>query len=267
MSHETTIGFLDGLLSVPRGARLVYLQHPRLLRWCIPPMLLAALLILGGFILFGWAVGPMMEWIWPRPEAEAALWLRALWQTASLVAWAVCALLTVVLTLVTFALLTAPFQDLLSEQVEGILGSWSSPPFSVARLMKDLGHSVALAAARIGVKLAWLIPTFLLSLLIPVVGPALYLVLGGYLLAHSTGMDHIDWCGARRGWSWRERLAFGRLHRWALAGLGTAVLATLLIPFAFVLAWPAAVAGGTLLFVQMERPAPGGNGTGRPDAE
>ena len=117
----------------------------------------------------------------------------------------------------------------------------------------DLWQTVRLELRRVATKAAWLLPLFALSLIIPVIGQAIYLLAGGYLLSKLTGTDYIDWCAARRGWSWKTRLAFANQHRWSVIGLGTAVVLSLMIPLAFVVVWPGAVAGGTILFTSLHQ--------------
>ena len=125
-------------------------------------------------------------------------------------------------------------------------------------MFKDLGQTIRLEVARAARKIVWLLPLFLVSLLVPIVGELVYLVVGGYLLSKFAGMDYIDWSAARRGWSWRRRLAFAGRHRYVLVGFGSLVVLSLMIPLAFVALWPGAVAGGTLLFADLTRSGPPG---------
>ena len=161
----------------------------------------------------------------------------------------------------------APFGDYLSERVEGILGTWTPRDFSFGFILRDLGQTIKLELLRFGIKLAWLAPLFLVSVLIPIIGHLLYVLLGGYLLSKFIGMDYIDWCAARRGWSWQERLLFAKQHRFALAGLGSGVMLSYFVPIMFVLVWPAAVAGGVRLFTDLLRKGGAGNLPSRPLVE
>jgi CysZ protein len=157
-----------------------------------------------------------------------------------------------VIAVICTMIAAAPLSDFISERVEGILGTWTPRPFSVRFLLRDLGSTVLLELRRALIKLAWLLPLFLVSLFVPVVGQVAYIVLGGYLLAKFLGMDYVDWSLARRGYTWRERFAFAKAHRSALLGFGTAVIIALLVPFGFIAVWPGAVAGGTILCTRLE---------------
>ena len=93
-------------------------------------------------------------------------------------------------------------------------------------------------------------PLFLSSFFIPGVGQLISLV-GFALTAVFLGVDYIDWPAARRDWSVRDRVAFTRRQLPAVAGFGTGVWVLLFIPIVNLLFMPAAVAGGTMLFVDV----------------
>ncbi|MDJ0763251.1 MAG: EI24 domain-containing protein [Myxococcota bacterium] len=253
-AKTTAIGFAQGFACLFKGLRCVYIEHRELARFYVPPMIFSFLFLIAGWILFATYAGRMVAYIWSEPDPEA-WWgiLSFLWQAVSVLLWIILAIGAAVLTAILFTVFAAPFSDLISERVEGILGTWEPRPFSVKFLIADLGQTLRFELTRAGIKLAWLAPLFLLSLLVPVVGQALYIGLGGYLLSKFTGMDYIDWCAARRGWTWKERFAFAKRHRFALAGFGSAVLLSLMIPLAFVIVWPAAVAGGAILFTSIHK--------------
>ncbi len=247
--QTTASGFALGFASLFRGFRLVYVDRRDLARFYLPPMVLALLFLIAGLVAFGMTVDEVVNWWWAEPDLDAWYGIKHfLWKVMAILLWIVVALITVILTVVIFSLFAAPFSDVISEQVEGHLGSWTPRPFSFQFMMKDLGQTIMLELRRVGIKAAWLLPLFVLSLILPVVGHIIYVVLGGYLLSKFTGMDYVDWCAARRGWSWRKRLDFAKTHRFALTGLGTAVVLSLMIPLMFAIVWPAAVAGGAILF-------------------
>jgi CysZ protein len=74
------------------------------------------------------------------------------------------------------------------------------------------------------------------------------------LTAVYLGVDYIDWPAARRDWSVRDRLSFARAELPAVAGFGTGVWILLFVPLVNLFFMPAAVAGGTMLFLSLERP-------------
>ncbi len=246
-------GFTRGFVCLFRGLRFAYIDHRELARFYLVPMFLSLLFLLGGWVLFSIYTTDLITWLWPEPTPDAWWGMKqVLWSATSFLLWIVLAVATAVISFALFSIFAAPFSDLISERVEAILGTWTPRPFSLGFLITDLGQTVRLELRRVTVKAMWLIPLFILSLIIPMVGQAIYLLVGGYLLSKLTGMDFIDWCAARRGWSWKKRLAFANQHRWAVTGLGTAVVLSLMIPLAFVVIWPGAVAGGAILFTSLQ---------------
>lgn len=249
----SAVGFAAGFRCLLRGLRFVYIEHRELKRFYLPPMLLGLLIMIGGWLFFAYSVDAIVSWVWPEPSVDDWWGIKHfLWSVVHAVAWLILAAASLVTSFLVFMLAAAPFNDLISERVEGILGTWEARPFDLRFLLKDLGHTVLLELARLGVKAAWLLPLFVIGQLIPVVGQAVYIGFGGYLLAKFLGMDYVDWSLARRGYAWRERFRFAKAHRWAIVGFGTAVVLALMIPFGFVLFWPGFVAGGTILAVSLE---------------
>ena len=247
-------GIAHGVSCLLFGFRFVYSEHRELWRIAIWPTLLAVLLLSAGWVLFGLYVDNWVAWIWPEPEPDSG-WgiLSYLWKSLVFVVWIVLAFGFGFLITSLFTLLAAPFSDLLSERVEGIMGTWEPRPFSLRFLLQDLAETLMLELTRLGIKIVWLLPLFIVSFLVPVVGQGIYMILGGYLLSKFLGMDYVDWCAARRGWSWKQRFQFAKNNRAAIVGFGAGVFLFLMIPLAFVFVWPAAVAGGAKLFTSLQQ--------------
>jgi CysZ protein len=267
-ARDTVVGFAAGFGFVFKGLRFAYRDHRELARLYAPPMVLAFLIVAGGLVAFGFLSDDIVGWFWAEPGAGDWFGFKhLLWRLLTGLLWLILAAANALLSMVLFSLIAAPWNDLLSERTEGILGTWEPRPLSAGFLLRDAGHTVLLEAARLGIKAAWLLPLFLVSLIIPVVGQVVYIVVGGYLLAKFLGMDYVDWTLARRGFTWKERFAFARRHRWALVGFGSAMILLMLIPLGFVAFWPAAVTGGTMLAVSLgpeDRRERGGPASGSP---
>jgi CysZ protein len=248
-SNPRKIGFAAGFGLLFTGLKFAYAQHRGLARFYLPPMLFGTLMLIAGWALFAHFVDDIVAFVWSEPENWA---LHLLWKLASFLVWIVCAAGTALIAVVLMMIAAAPLSDVISERVEGILGSWTPRPFGLRFLLRDLGATLLLELRRALIKVAWLLPLFLASLLIPVIGQIAYMVIGGYLLAKFLGMDYVDWCLARRGYGWRERFAFAKRNRWALVGFGSAVMLAMVVPFGFIAVWPGAVAGGTILCLRLE---------------
>lgn len=254
------MGFVEGFHCLLRGMRFVYREHRGLAKIYLWPMALCVLMIAGTWLFFFLRADAMVQGVWPEP-ARDKWWgiLHVLWRMAAIVIWIAAGYLLMISSVFIFSLAAAPFGDILSEQTEGILGTWRARDLSLRFLVADLRQTVKLEIIRFGLKLVWMLPLLLLSLLVPVAGHLIYVTVGTYLLSKNLGMDYIDWCAARREWPWRERMAFARKHRFALAGFGVGVMLSYLVPLAFVAVWPGAVAGGALLFTDLRRKEGAGN--------
>jgi CysZ protein len=223
---------MRGAGDVGRGLRHVF-AHPRLLVWVIAPavvtLLVIAAVIWGVLWLAGWAGG--------------------------LLRFLVVACLAVVgfLVFVSAAgLLAGPFCELLSEQVEEQVTGRPQPGFSLTGFVRGLVMSIAHALRRLLVSLVVLAMTFVLGAIIPVVGPILAIVVGGYFAATSAAYDCFDAVFSRRLWPYRRKLEFLAAHRGRTVGLGAAVTAMLLVPILNLFALGFGAAGATLAAIEIE---------------
>jgi len=192
--------------------------------------------------------------LFPESWNQATGWvgglLSALRWLIELVAGILIMILGLVLVLVLSSIVAAPFNDALSEAVEHILTGESAPPFSLSRMLADVARTIRLELLKVSVYLAVVGPMFLASFVIPGIGQVISLV-GFALTAVYLGIDYVDWPAARRNWSVSDRVAFARSQLPAVAGFGTGVWLLLFIPLVNLFFMPAAVAGGTMLFVAL----------------
>ena len=260
---KSPIGFARGLSYVLRGMRFVYVQHPKLARYWVFPILITVLAL--GAVFYGAGsyyddLGGAVWSLFPESWNDVTGWvgglLSALRWLIELIAGILITLLGLVLVLVLSSVVAAPFNDALSEAVEHILTGESAPPFSLSRMVADIVRTIRLELLKVLVYLAVVGPMFLASFIIPGVGQVLSLV-GFALTAVYLGIDYVDWPAARRNWSVRDRVAFTRRQLPAVAGFGTGVWVLLFIPLVNLLFMPAAVAGGTMLFLALQPPGKG----------
>jgi len=260
---KSPIGFARGLSYALRGMRFVYVQHPKLARYWVFPILITGLALAAVFYGAGSYYDDLGGAVWslfPESWNDAAGWVgglvSALRWLIELIAGILITLLGLVLVLVLSSVVAAPFNDALSEAVEHILTGESAPPFSLSRMVADIVRTIRLELLKVLVYLAVVGPMFLASFIIPGVGQVLSLV-GFALTAVYLGIDYVDWPAARRNWSVRDRVAFTRRQLPAVAGFGTGVWVLLFIPLVNLLFMPAAVAGGTMLFLALQPPGKG----------
>ena len=257
---RSPVGFARGLSYAFRGMRFVYFQHPTLARYWVFPILITGLALAAVFYGAGSfydEVGSMVWSLFPESWNEASGWvgglLSALRWLIELVAGLLIAVLGLVLVLLLSSVVAAPFNDALSEAVEHMLTGRAAPPFSVSHMLADVARTVRLEILKVILYLGVVGPMFLASIFLPGIGQLVSLV-GFVLTAVYLGVDYIDWPAARRDWSVRDRLSFARTELPAVAGFGTGVWILLFVPLVNLFFMPAAVAGGTMLFLSLERP-------------
>lgn len=258
-------GFVQGLLCLPRGAMFL-VRRPRMwvLAACplaINAVLFTLLLVLAVKFLLPALVG------WLTPEHAPAFLsperlpgflvsvggaLRWLW---AWVIWLVCFLLTGVLLVASFTtvgmVLAAPFNDMLSEWVEAdLMGRASQRPLTLANLLEDVGRTMGNAARQMLVVVAVFLVTLPLNL-VPLVGSLVYTLLNGVVACWYSAMEYVDLPMGRAGWTLRARREWAWARRRGVFGFGVGAYVVLLVPLLGLVVMPAAVAGGTLLYVEL----------------
>jgi CysZ protein len=254
---KSPIGFARGLSYGLRGMRFVYFGHPGLARYWVFPILITGAAIFAVFYgagsLYddvGGAVWSLLPESWSKATGFVGWLVTALKWIIELVAAVLITLLGLVLVVVLSSVVAAPFNDALSEAVERILTGGSAPAFSFKKMLADIGRTIRLEIGKVLLYALIVGPLFLASFFVPGIGQLISLV-GFAFTAIYLGVDYIDWPAARRDWSVRDRVAFTRRQIPAVAGFGTGVWVLLFIPVVNLLFMPAAVAGGTMLFVDM----------------
>lgn len=245
------IGFLSGLKIPFRGARLVYVDHPDLIRfWLIPILVTIAALVMSAAAVFHYD-DALVSAVWTAPGADAESWdgwLLGVAHTAF--GWFVdllLLLLALLVTLLASSLVAAPFNARLAEVIDERLTGTAPPPFAIGRVGMDLLRTavIEITFAVINVVL------FVAGLALPIAGPVLFVV-GMIAWALYFGVAYVDVPLASRGLSLGDRLGFITKHPMAMLGFGTGVGLFLVIPLINLLFMPAAVAGGVLLVKEAE---------------
>jgi CysZ protein len=254
---KSPIGFARGLSFALRGGRFVYFQHPGLVRyWAFPILITGAALVsvfYGAGTLYddlGGAVWSLFPESWGQATGFLGWLVTALRWLIELVSALLITVLGLVLVVVLSSVIAAPFNDALSEAVEHMLTGGAPPRFSIKRMLADIARTIRLEAGKVFLYLAIVGPMFLASFFIPGIGQVISLV-GFALTAIYLGVDYVDWPAARRDWSVRDRVRFARRQLPAVAGFGTGVWVLLFIPLVNLFFMPAAVAGGTMLFLAL----------------
>ncbi len=260
----TVVGFWRGLTYPFKGMAFVFFRHPKLVRFWIWPILITTVLL--GFALWGgWEVHESaVDWVWSEPTGEG------FWSSVArffhgfieilvlLVLWAIGFIVVVLFTNV----IAAPFNDLLSEEVEHLLTGKKGPDFSLAILLRDSVRTIGLEIMKLGLYAVIMIPLFILAQLLPVFGQVVYSIFAFLFTALYFSVDYVDWPASRRNRSVTYRFSMLHEHFMPMFGFGTGVWLFLFIPLVNLLFMPAAVAGGTMLFLDLE-----GASSPRPSAD
>lgn len=250
---RTVVGYWRGLSYPWKGLRFVFLEHPKLARFWLPPILITLALLTLSFTL-GWQWhDDVVHWMWAAPTGDG-FWVGVLgvlhWLLRAVVLlalWAVGLVAVVFLTNVV----AAPFNDLLSEEVEHLVTGRKGPPFELAILVRDAVRTVGLELLKLALYLCVMVPMFVISY-VPVVGPIVYAVVGFLFTTLYFAIDYVDWPASRQNRSIHYRFGLLREHFMPMFGFGTGVWLFLFVPLVNLLFMPAAVAGGTLLFLELQ---------------
>ncbi len=211
--------------------------------------------------LIALTLGQFGQWL----EALLA-WLPSWLDFLRWILWPLMVILLLAMVMYLFStvanLIAAPFNGLLAEKVEELVSGrevvaretiWQalrSFPRSIGRELKKLLYFAALA-----------LTAFLASLLIPPLAPAaplLSFAVGAWLMA----IEYCDYAMDNHGLSFKEARRRVMSQRGTAAGFGALVMAGTMVPILNLVIMPAAVCGGTLLWVERLNTQNAGRETG-----
>lgn len=228
----------DGLKAILLAVRILW-RRPSILRWLVPPLLIT--IILDGLVFY-FAYGWLRTGIAALVSGDGYMsWLR----TGLDVVGGVAVLFILGWTFAwLFLMLTSPFQDFISAEVEQELtGNTGAEPPGFSGFLRSIFQSLIQAIVFSLLTVAFLVLGF-----IPLVGPLLLFVWTAFALGYS----FVAIPSGRMAHRFSQRVTFARNHRGAVFGLGTAVAGAALVPVVNVLLMPVFVVAGTALYVEAE---------------
>ena len=250
---KSAVGYWRGLTYPFKGISFVYFENPSLVRFWIVPVLITLVLAVG--VLTGaWEVRDgLLNLLWEAPTSDG-FWAslgRFFHGFAGILISALLMVVGLVLVYVLTSVFAAPFNDALSEEVEHLVAGTPGPQFSFAVVARDSVRAVGIELVKLVPRVLFIWPLWLIGLFIPVLGIVVS-VAAWILDAFFMAVDYIDWPASRRnrGIGYRFGLIFRRTM--PMLGFGTGVYLFLFIPVLNLFLMPAAVAGGTLLFLDVE---------------
>jgi CysZ protein len=249
-------GLFQGAVYPFKGMRFVYVQHPELARIWVIPILLTFVALTGALIGAWHWHDDVVTLLWSAPSGEGG-WAgveRFFHGLVEILVFLLLAVLAVLGVLAITTILAAPFNDALSEEVERLVTGERGPPFRLGALLKDIVRTIGLELIKVGLYVLVMGPVFVLSLVVPGFGQVLYSVFAFLFTAVYFAIDYVDWPAARRDYGVGYRFRLVRRRFAPMFGFGAGVWVLLFVPLLNLLFMPAAVAGGTLLYLDMEGP-------------
>lgn len=234
--------FSDGASAFFSGFGL--LRRRRLIAFVIVPVGLSAAIIGIGASFAIDGIAWLATWVTERVPG----WLDWLGQVLTVLLWIIAGLAGTWLLAFVAVLVGSPFMGELSSRVEALDGGIA--PESNHSFGRALWETVVRELR----KLAYILPrallVFLLSLvpIINVAAPALWLLFGSWIMA----LQFSDYAAENRDLPLRDTLDLLAANRGAALGFGVCATLAMAVPLLNVIAIPAAVAGGTLLWLQLD---------------
>lgn len=252
--RDPTVGSAVGRMALGsgyffEGVGFVFKRHPSLLKFCLIPLLINLMLCAAAFILLVYYRVELVNLVWQEPDSWI---LRILWLICYVFILMAVAMLIYLASFLIQSLLSAPFNDLLSEQVDLLAYGREPPPFSWHRLLRSTGRAVSHQLKKLLLFVGVMGPLILLNLVVPGIGTTI-LALGGFFLsARFLAYDHMDFSMARFELSFKEKRALLARHSATTFGFGATLVGLTMVPIFGLLCLPLAAAGGTLLFADIQ---------------
>ncbi|MFN0057650.1 MAG: EI24 domain-containing protein [Planctomycetota bacterium] len=250
-----TNDFFSGALTFAEGARFLA-DRPVLLPFVLVPFCLTVIafvvvLVLSWHFYSGWEADFFADkdawyWVWTGAKYWARLVFAALYLGVTM------------LTFVAVgSMITAPFNDYLSQRVEAALLPAKDAVLSgLGQLASDVVRSLVQESLRLAISIGLLVATLVL-LAIPLLGPFAYAAVSTYISIRYLAWDGLDYSMSRRRWGFRAKMDFLKANRASTVGYGAISFLLLMIPFTMLFVLPLNAIGGTVLFCRILKESPG----------
>jgi CysZ protein len=244
---------MKALESFWMGSRYLWLgmalmRKPGIRRFVLIPLVISAVMM-GLGLYEGLHQVDVLDQQWAARQD----WWGQLWNAIAWLAYPLLVVLILALSMYLFAILAnwigAPFNSLMAEHLLHLFGI---PP--VAGKFRDWLASIPLSLLREVRKLVYFIPRALLVAVLwffPLTTPVavgLWFLLSAWMMT----LQFVDYAHDIRGHGLPETLQWMRRHRAMALGFGAACTLWMMIPVANLLLMPAAVAGATAMWADLE---------------
>jgi CysZ protein len=232
-----------------KGANIIR-KNRSLWKYAVAPLIISFALVIAGHFLIYEVFKAFV------PDFTISAWY---WKILYYLLVAVVTVATLVgfffLFIIIATTVAAPFNDLLSEKVEQLsIGSRRDEKFSLLQLIKDVGRGLGHTFKVLGVYLAGQLVGLLFLFTVPIIGQLVYTVITLGVASFILSMEFMSYSMDRRRFNFNEKKGFffSNLRSCMGFGLSGALIASMPIVNLFLI--PAAVAGGTLLFLELQDP-------------
>lgn len=231
--------FLKGIMTPIRAVGVIF-SSPKLITWSALPIL--ATIVVLSVVFYALLAG---LWTWAQTSftgyfANYSGALAVIMQVIAAVVFLYFAGYSLSILTSFFA---SPFNDILAESAERVLGVTDTPPTTTKRLLRvfflDLRKTVIALSLSI---------LFSLILLIPVAG-----LIGFVGIAWLNTFTFVTYPQSRRETGVRDSMRWIRRNLPASLGFGATLIVLFTVPVINIFALPVAVVGGTLLYIERSR--------------
>jgi CysZ protein len=239
--------FLSGFAYPFRSIKFFF-SHPKLITYSIAPIIIN-IIIYGSvfFFTYMWLFGSAGKWL-GIDEPGAGFWLQFL-HTALLIIGFLLLLFICYLLFITIGnLITAPFNEELSQRVEEIAAGMAGHKMG---FWEDAYISIKGEAEKIVFYLFFLFLIFLLNF-IPLAGSAISAVLGTIFSFFYNALDYLDYPMTRKKMKFRQKLKVTRSGKLVTYGFGAAAFLMMFLPVVNVFMKPILVVAGTSLYYEKD---------------
>ncbi|CAA6825009.1 MAG: Sulfate transporter, CysZ-type [uncultured Thiotrichaceae bacterium] len=237
--------FIEGFLTIFSGIRLLTTKGIR--RFALVPILINIVIFSTAIYVASKQFDQLMERL-----LSSISWLPG-WLASGIewVLWPLFAIMILIAIYYSFTLLAnliaAPFNALLAQKIEQHLRDDAK--------FEEEGAILPLVARTVGSEVKkyahmfkWLIALLILTVIpgLNIIAPFAWVIYGAWMLA----IEYADYTMGNHGMFFKEELRVLRKNRMAALGLGSGSMLMTMIPVVNLIAMPASVAAGTVLWVK-----------------
>ncbi|MCI0449585.1 MAG: EI24 domain-containing protein [Chlorobi bacterium] len=224
-----------------------FFAHPKLLAYSITPMLINLIIYGGIFILsYSWLINNIEKWL-GADQTDAGFWLEALHVVLLVLSFVLLLFICYLLFVVLGGLITAPFNEEISQRVEEIVTKGTIQ--HKTGFWEDAYVSIKGEAEKIVFYLVILFLIFLLNF-VPLVGNVFSAVIATIFSFFYNALDFLDYPMTRKKMKFKEKLKVTRSGKLVTYGFGCTAFLLMFLPIVNVFMKPILVVAGTSLYYE-----------------